>query len=198
VPLPFRLRHAEWARGWVAERGITVGVHVRRGDKVDEPWNNVASAAYYAAAVARLKEIRGGRAGGVGGGELLFVVCTDDPLWVREQVSGASLLRPAAPGRAPPYLLLAVAPWFLACLMRVWRFRARPSLPVLVNSKVLRCVLPVRRADRALSEQVLDHCLGVARARNSSFFIVLTFQVMGGRRRFAVWRLRRGSLLPRT
>ncbi len=85
MPLPFRLRHAEWARAWVAERGITAGVHVRRGDKVDEPWNNVASAAYYAAAVARLRGIRGQG----GGGGLRFVVCTDDAPWVRQQVACA-------------------------------------------------------------------------------------------------------------
>ena len=77
--LPFRQKHAEWAQGWIAQRNINVGIHIRRGDML-EPGGvdiyNVASIQYFRNALSMLHDMTDGNLLG-------FVISTDDIAWVR-------------------------------------------------------------------------------------------------------------------
>ena len=77
--LPFELRAMPEARRWVEERGIQLGIHVRRTDQLAaERGGNDPGARYFQAALVLLRRAVSGQA-------LAAVVCTDDVEWVRQQ-----------------------------------------------------------------------------------------------------------------
>ena len=101
---PFRLRSMDRARAWVQQRGITVGVHVRRGDYLTDA-NHVGKTPpldYYARALRLL--------GVVVDDPSTLLVCSDDPDWVDQQplFRGAHVSRGRSPG--DDMALLAACP----------------------------------------------------------------------------------------
>ena len=89
---PFRLRASQWARAWIRQRGIRVGVHVRRGDYLTsaEHIGKTPPLSYYASALARVNATAES-----------VLVCTDDPDWVEQQplFRGAHVSRGFSPGQ---------------------------------------------------------------------------------------------------
>ena len=67
----FRLKQQPAARRWLASRGITSVIHVRRGDKLNGG-SPIVPVEYYESAVRVL-------------GTMHVAVVTDDPLWVQQQ-----------------------------------------------------------------------------------------------------------------
>ena len=67
----FRMKMHQAASMWLAERGLTSVVHVRRGDKLEDNGDSKVPISYY----RRAMMITGSR----------IAVCTDDPEWVRAQ-----------------------------------------------------------------------------------------------------------------
>ena len=89
--LPFRLRASRWARAWIQQRGIRVGIHVRRGDYLtsEAHTGKMPPLSYYAKALARVANAT------------VLLVCSDDPDWVEQQpvFRGAHVARGFSPGR---------------------------------------------------------------------------------------------------
>jgi galactoside 2-L-fucosyltransferase 1/2 len=81
TPIPFRLKAMDAAGEWVAARGLTAAIHVRRGDKVvgDDNNNVPPPLRYYRMAMAELQRQFPSPAA------QRYVVVTDDPEWVRAQ-----------------------------------------------------------------------------------------------------------------
>ena len=77
--LPFELRTAAFGRRWVAERGVGLGIHVRRTDQLTEDHGGKDPGVGYFEAALRLLRSRTGAA------LPAAVVCTDDVPWVRAQ-----------------------------------------------------------------------------------------------------------------
>jgi hypothetical protein len=72
--IPFKLKTEAFAREWVSERGIRVGIHVRRGDQLTpQHGGKDPGVGYFAEALQRLP-VKGPA-----------VVCTDDVAWVKAQ-----------------------------------------------------------------------------------------------------------------
>ena len=82
--LPFLLKDGYWASAWVKERGIKVGVHVRRGDyAVNDLIGAVPGPSFYAKAFGLIPSFNPAE----------VVVCSDDPAWVRSQpIFGGGML----------------------------------------------------------------------------------------------------------
>ena len=77
--LPFRLKHAVWAKKWTSQRGINVGIHIRRGDFLEPVFMDiysVPSIQYFRNAMHTLQQITNDVS-------LRFVISTDDVAWVR-------------------------------------------------------------------------------------------------------------------
>ena len=74
--IPFRLRHANWARVWIRQRKIKVGIHARRGDYLSSPdhMGKTPPPEYYATALA----LSNTSAENV-------LICSDSTDWVRRQ-----------------------------------------------------------------------------------------------------------------
>ena len=96
--LPFRQKHTEWAQGWIAQRNINVGIHIRRGDML-EPGGvdiyNVASIQYFRNALSMLHDMTDGNLLG-------FVISTDDIEWVRSngEFSNMTILEGYTPAQS--------------------------------------------------------------------------------------------------
>lgn len=78
TPIPFRLKATPQALAWVSMRHITTAIHVRRGDKMSDIGNVVPSLSYFHQALHMLHFLFPD--------PHVFVVVTDDPSWVKEQV----------------------------------------------------------------------------------------------------------------
>ena len=77
--LPFELRTRALGRAWVAERGVRVGIHVRRTDQLTaEHGGKDPGAGYFEAALLMLQNLTGAPPPEA-------VVCTDDAAWVHAQ-----------------------------------------------------------------------------------------------------------------
>jgi galactoside 2-L-fucosyltransferase 1/2 len=77
--LPFELNNQASANEWVRGNNITVGMHVRRTDMLENLGND-PTIAYFKEALARMRDALGPiQAKNI-------VVCTDDPAWVHTQV----------------------------------------------------------------------------------------------------------------
>jgi hypothetical protein len=89
--LPFVLKTQRSAQEWVHVNKVDVGIHVRRGDKHTDTGNVVTPLKYFFMAVKKMQDLHGT--------SLSFVVCTDDPAWVREQppFQGMSVLSTSNP-----------------------------------------------------------------------------------------------------
>ena len=76
--VPFVLKPMAWAELWVKEHGVAVGIHVRRGDYVMNPYNGgrPPPALYFEYCLHVLRQRHG---------QLKAVVVSDDPEWVRAQ-----------------------------------------------------------------------------------------------------------------
>lgn len=76
--IPFELKSRAFGQEWVAQRGIQVGIHVRRTDQL-HPGRGVKDpgVGYYETVLAMLRKTLGGN--------VTAVVCTDDVQWVRAQ-----------------------------------------------------------------------------------------------------------------
>ena len=74
--LPFRLKDAKWAREWINQRNIQVGIHVRRGDYLTSPDHigKTPPLQFYANALAIINPSAAS-----------VLVCSDDPGWVEKQ-----------------------------------------------------------------------------------------------------------------
>jgi galactoside 2-L-fucosyltransferase 1/2 len=76
--IPFELRSRASGQEWVAQRGIRVGIHVRRTDQIGHGHGGRdPGVGYYETALAMLRKTLDGN--------FTVVVCTDDPQWVRAQ-----------------------------------------------------------------------------------------------------------------
>ena len=96
--LPFELRTAAWGRAWVAARGLTVGIHVRRTDQLTAAHGGRApNISYFARALSLLLPRKAE-----------VVVCTDDPAWVKAQpLFDGMTLRAGAPAEEDLAILAA-------------------------------------------------------------------------------------------
>ena len=76
--IPFRLKTEQWAARWVKAKGVTVGIHVRRGENArnQEVGGRVAPPIYFEYCLQLLK---------VRYGTFRTVVVSDDPDWVEAQ-----------------------------------------------------------------------------------------------------------------
>jgi galactoside 2-L-fucosyltransferase 1/2 len=93
VEPPFRLKASRWARQWIQERKIRIGIHARRGDYLTSlgHMGKTPPISYYAAALARLNATSGA----------VVLVCSDDPDWVETQLlfRGMHVSRGLTPGQ---------------------------------------------------------------------------------------------------
>ena len=96
--LPFELRTAAFGRQWVAARGLTVGIHVRRTDQLTAAHGaRDPGVGYFALALSRLLP-----------NKEEVVVCTDDPAWVRSQpLFDGMTIRAGAPAEEDMAILAA-------------------------------------------------------------------------------------------
>ena len=78
LPVPFKLRASSIARHWVRERGVTVAIHARRGDKLWDIGNVVPPMTYYNSAMSLLRKL-------FPSPTHQFVIATDDLAWVQSQ-----------------------------------------------------------------------------------------------------------------
>ena len=85
TPIPFRLKAMAAAAEWVAARGLTVAIHVRRGDKVGSEGNVLTPIPYYREAMAELQRRCPSAPSAHQQPPHRYVVVTDDPEWVRAQ-----------------------------------------------------------------------------------------------------------------
>jgi len=79
--IPFQLNAQPWGNNWTSQRGINVGIHVRRGDYLtDENHQGLTPPVeYYKVAILHLQAL-------VNGSEpLSFYVSSDDIPWIRSQ-----------------------------------------------------------------------------------------------------------------
>ena len=79
--IPFRLNAQQWGNNWTSQRGINVGIHVRRGDYLTDGYHEglTPPVEYYRAAILHLQAL-------VNGSEpLAFFVSSDDIPWIRSQ-----------------------------------------------------------------------------------------------------------------
>ena len=99
--LPFELRTAAFGRQWVAARGVTVGIHVRRTDQLTAAHGGRdPGVGYFALALSRL-HLPPSKAEQV-------VVCTDDPAWVSSQpLFDGMTIRAGAPAEEDLAILAA-------------------------------------------------------------------------------------------
>ncbi len=75
--VPFQLKPKEWARRWVEEHGVSVGIHVRRGDYKDvSTGGRLPPALYFEFCLQQLRQRHG---------PLRVVVVSDDIEWVQSQ-----------------------------------------------------------------------------------------------------------------
>lgn len=83
VSLPFRLKDGEWGSAWVSQKGVKVGVHVRRGDYIENANGAVPPPSFYEKVLGLIPSLQPGE----------VVICSDDPAWVRSQpVFGGMLI----------------------------------------------------------------------------------------------------------
>ena len=68
--LPFQPLHDAWAEQWVSSRGVTAGIHVRRGDSI----SRAPPIAFFQYAIDRLRLQT----------DVTFLICTDDAAWIRQ------------------------------------------------------------------------------------------------------------------
>jgi hypothetical protein len=79
--IPFQLNAQQWGNNWTSQRGINVGIHVRRGDYLTDGYHEglTPPVEYYRAAILHLQAL-------VNGSEpLAFFVSSDDIPWIRSQ-----------------------------------------------------------------------------------------------------------------
>ena len=74
--LPFRLKNTDWARAWIQQRNIKVGIHIRRGDYLTSPdhLGKTPPLWYYAEALSRINAAASS-----------VLICSDEPDWVEDQ-----------------------------------------------------------------------------------------------------------------
>ena len=87
-PIPFRLTATSEAIAWVKQRNITAAIHIRRGDKMSCRSDVVPPIDYFRLAIHTLNLLfPPPHPHDENGAARVFVVVTDDPLWVKQHPS---------------------------------------------------------------------------------------------------------------
>jgi galactoside 2-L-fucosyltransferase 1/2 len=162
---PFRLKPRAWAAAWVQRHGVSVGIHVRRGDYAARRANGgrPPPALYFAYCLRRLRRRHG---------PLRALVVSDDPDWVRDQPAlAAALLHRGSP--AEDMALLAACPHVIASLGTFgwWamRLRAQPGDAFYYADPWDYDLVPERRAAFRPADHFVPAWTGVGDAELAAF-----------------------------
>ena len=174
--VPFQLKPMAWAERWVEQHGVSVGIHVRRGDYAAQRQNGgrPPPALYFEYCLHLLRQRHG---------PLRAVVVSDDPDWVQAQpVFAAAILHRGTP--AEDMALLAACSHVIASIGTFgwWamRLKARPGECFYYADPWDYAVVPERRDAFRAADHFLPGWTGVGDAELAGFSPSVTVSVLGG------------------